>query len=163
MRIIEHRNKQQTAFVQSARVAHLATVDADGQPLVIPVCFVFDGRFIFSSIDEKPKRIAAHKLKRLQNIRANPQVSLVIDRYDENWSCLAYVLITGRAKILLSGAKHRRAATRLKRKYPQYRNMTLEQRPMISIVVSAWKSWGCFSRKGEPSSSPRRSTRQLDT
>ncbi|HEY6363766.1 MAG TPA: pyridoxamine 5'-phosphate oxidase family protein, partial [Candidatus Binatia bacterium] len=65
-------------LIRAARVAHLATADSGGQPLVIPICFVFDGKEFFSPIDEKPKRIAPRKLKRLRNIEENPQVSLVI-------------------------------------------------------------------------------------
>ncbi|HEX2227101.1 MAG TPA: pyridoxamine 5'-phosphate oxidase family protein, partial [Candidatus Binatia bacterium] len=70
-------------LIRSARIAHLATADASGRPHVIPICFVFDGKDFYSPIDEKPKRTAPSKLKRLRNIRENPQVALVIDRYSE--------------------------------------------------------------------------------
>jgi PPOX class probable F420-dependent enzyme len=92
-------------LVNSARVAHLATADAAGQPHVIPICFVFDGANFYSPIDEKPKRVTASKLKRLRNIRENPRVALVIDHYDENWAKLAYILVTGRARLLASGCR----------------------------------------------------------
>src|SRR4029077_19998998 len=88
-------------FVRAARVAHLATADASGQPLVIPICFAFDGKEFFSPIDEKPKR-HTHP-KRLRNIAENPQVSLIIDHYEEDWRRLAYVLVRGRARVLLRG------------------------------------------------------------
>ena len=68
--------KKELAFLRSARVAHLATANKSGQPHVIPICFVCDGKHFFSPIDEKPKRAAPTKLKRLQNIRENPQVAL---------------------------------------------------------------------------------------
>src|SRR5262245_49575276 len=128
-----------------ARVAHLATANAAGQPLVIPICFAFDGKEFFSPIDEKPKRISPRKLKRLRNIEENSRVSLVIDRWDEDWRKLAYVLISGRARILLSGQKHRRAVTVLRKKYRQYHSMALEERPMIVIRPLAVKTWGYFS------------------
>jgi PPOX class probable F420-dependent enzyme len=131
-------------FIQAARVAHLATASSAGQPLVIPICFVFDGKEFFSPIDEKPKRIAPHKLKRLRNIEANPQVSLVLDRWDEDWRKLAYILVSGRARILLSGQKHRRAVSLLRRKYRQYRSMAIDQRPMIVITPLGVKVWGTF-------------------
>lgn len=70
--------KSQKDFIRTARVAHLATADAKRQPLVIPICFVFDGKEFFSPIDEKPKRLAPQKLRRLQNIEQNSRVSLVI-------------------------------------------------------------------------------------
>src|SRR3989304_1348329 len=97
------------AFIRSARIAYLATADAKGQPHVIPICFVFDGKQFFSPIDEKPKRVAPNQLKRVRNIRENPRVSLVIDRYDENWRKLAYVLILGNARVLQRGMAHRKA------------------------------------------------------
>jgi PPOX class probable F420-dependent enzyme len=131
-------------LLRSARVAHLATADSAGEPLVIPICFVFDGNQIYSPIDEKPKRIAPRKLKRLRNIEANPQVSLVLDRWDEDWRKLAYILVSGRARILLSGQKHRRAVSLLRRKYRQYRSMAIDQRPMIVITPLAVKVWGDF-------------------
>jgi PPOX class probable F420-dependent enzyme len=129
-------------LLRSARVAHLATADSAGQPLVIPICFVFDGNQIYSPIDEKPKRIAPRKLKRLRNIEANPQVSLVLDRWDEDWRKLAYILVSGRARTLLSGQKHRRAVSLLRRKYRQYRSMAIDQRPMIVIRPLDVKIWG---------------------
>ncbi|MBI3064938.1 MAG: pyridoxamine 5'-phosphate oxidase family protein, partial [Deltaproteobacteria bacterium] len=52
------------AFIRSARVAHLATADKHGQPHVIPICFVFDGKNFYSPIDDKPKRVAPRQLKR---------------------------------------------------------------------------------------------------
>jgi PPOX class probable F420-dependent enzyme len=135
-------NRNVAAFLRAARVAHLATADAGGQPLVIPICFAFDGKEFFSPIDEKPKRLSPQRLKRLRNIEENSQVSLVIDRYDENWRKLAYVLVSGRARILLTGQKHRRAVTLLRRKYRQYHSMAIDQRPMIVIRPLAVKAWG---------------------
>ena len=135
-------NRTVSVFLRAARVAHLATVDRDGQPLVIPICFAFDGRQFFSPIDEKPKQISPHKLKRLRNIAENSQVSLVVDRWDEDWRKLAYLLVWGRARILLSGQKHRRAVSLLRRKYRQYRSMAIDQRPMIVIRPLNVKVWG---------------------
>jgi PPOX class probable F420-dependent enzyme len=129
-------------LLRSARVAHLATADSAGQPLVIPICFAFDGKEFFSPIDEKPKRISPHKLKRLRNIEENSQVSLVIDRWDEDWRKLAYILVSGRGRILLSGRKHRRAVSLLRKKYRQYCSMAIDQRPMIAIRPLGVKVWG---------------------
>ncbi len=137
-------NKNNEAFIRDARTAHLATADKSGQPHVIPICFVFDGKHFYSPIDEKPKRAAPAKLKRLRNIRENPNVALVIDHYDEDWSKLSYVLILGKARILLSGEKHQRAVKLLRRKYPQYRGMAIHQRPMIQISTTRWTSWGAL-------------------
>jgi PPOX class probable F420-dependent enzyme len=136
--------KRLTAFIRAARVAHFATVDRGGQPLVIPICFAFDGKEFFSPIDEKPKQISPHKLKRIRNIKENSQVSLVIDRWDEDWRKLAYILVSGQARVLLSGQKHRRAVSLLRRKYRQYHSMAIEERPMIVIRPLGVKAWGQF-------------------
>jgi PPOX class probable F420-dependent enzyme len=129
-------------LIRTARVAHLATADKSGHPHVIPICFVFDGKNFYSPIDEKPKRAAPSNLRRLRNIAQNPQVSLVIDRYDENWSRLAYVLVFGKARILSSGKKHQDAIRQLRRKYRQYRSMALELRPMIAVSPTKIVTWG---------------------
>ncbi|MGH7772964.1 MAG: TIGR03668 family PPOX class F420-dependent oxidoreductase [Candidatus Binatia bacterium] len=134
--------RKEAAFVRSARVARLGTADKKGRPLVIPICYAFDGQELYSPIDEKPKRTSPLLLKRISNIRANPHVSVVIDRYDDNWKRLAYVLITGTAEVLLKGQKHKRAVLLLRRKYPQYRKMSIHQRPMIRIRPTDFKSWG---------------------
>ena len=134
--------KKITVFIRAGRVAHLATADADGQPLVIPICFAFDGKEFFSPIDEKPKQISPHKLKRLRNIAENSKVSLIIDRYDEDWQRLAYLLITGKAKILLRGARHRRAVLLLRKKYSQYERMAIDERPIIVITPIRIRNWG---------------------
>jgi PPOX class probable F420-dependent enzyme len=82
------------AFLQQARVGRLATASGDGDPHVIPVCFVFDGTHLYSAIDAKPKRVAPPRLRRVQNLRANPRASLLVDHYDEDWTRLRYVLVT---------------------------------------------------------------------
>lgn len=128
-------------LLRSARIAHLATADASVQPHVIPICFVFDGKYFYSPLDEKPKRVAPQKLKRLKNIAANPRVSLVIDRYDEDWSNLAYVLIFGKARAVKGGIRHRRAVALLRKKYPQYRAMNIARSPIICIAPERVRAW----------------------
>ena len=128
-------------LIRSARVAHLATADKSGQPHVIPICFVCDGKCFYSPIDEKPKRTVPSKLKRLKNIRDNPNIALVIDHYDEDWRKLGYILVFGKARILQSGEKHRSAVKLLRRKYRQYQAMVIDERPMIVITAKRIVSW----------------------
>lgn len=137
-------SNKQKAFVRSARVARLATADKHGQPHVIPICFVFDGKVLYSPIDEKPKRSSPLELKRLRNIRANPQVAVVIDRYIEKWKKLAYVLIFGKASCLRKGPRHQKAVRLLRLKFPQYRKMRIEERPVIRITPTRFVAWGEF-------------------
>jgi PPOX class probable F420-dependent enzyme len=123
-------------------VARLATVDARGRPHVVPVCFVSAGDHLYIPLDEKPKRIAPERLQRVRNIAANPNVQLLIDRYDEDWSRLAFVQLRGWATLLSPGAAgHRAAVAALREKYPQYTTMALETLPLIEIEVSRVISW----------------------
>jgi PPOX class probable F420-dependent enzyme len=130
-------------FVQDQRVARLATSGADGSPHVVPVCYAFDGVRFFTPLDEKRKRVSDGALQRVRNIRASDRVALVIDRYDDDWSRLAYVLIRGRAGILSpQAAGHDAAVRHLRDRYSQYRTMALEGRPIIAIEVERVVSWG---------------------
>jgi PPOX class probable F420-dependent enzyme len=135
-------DEQTRRFVTERRVARLATADINGQPAVVPVCYVFDGENIYSALDEKPKRVAHRKLKRVRNIQANPKVSMVIDDYSEDWSSLAFVVITGLASIIEpEGEEHRRAVLLLREKYPQYRQMNIDKLPMIKIMPLRVRRW----------------------
>ncbi len=137
--------RKEAAFIRQARVGHLATVDEQGQPLNLPFCFAFDGECLYSPIDEKPKAATTRELKRIRNIRANPRVSVAIHRYDDqDWSRLAHVIIQGKASILTRGEAHRKAVRLLRRKYPQYRAMALDERPVICIRAVRWIRWGAI-------------------
>ncbi len=131
-------------FIRSRRVARLATASVEGQPLVVPICYVFDGEFLYTPIDEKPKSVDAGSLKRVRNIRANPNVALVVDDYSEDWSKLVYVLVSGTAEIISAAddaSEHKRAVELLREKYPQYRSMKLDERPIIKIAPARIKRW----------------------
>ena len=128
-------------FLRSARTAHLATADADGQPHVVPVCFVFNGEFIYSVLDSKPKTTALRQLRRVRNILANPRVSLVVDHYEEDWSRLQYVMVSGEASLLESGEEWGLSIVMLRQKYPQYHRMELDQSPVIKIVPARFVPW----------------------
>src|SRR5438067_13469757 len=118
----------ETTFVTTQRVARPATADAEGNPHVIPVCYAFDGSRFYTPLDEKPKRVAESKLRRVRNIAARPEVALVIDQYDDDWSRLGYVLVQGRAELLSAeDASHAHALVLLRERYVQYRTMALEK------------------------------------
>jgi PPOX class probable F420-dependent enzyme len=93
-------------------------------------------------MDEKPKRRPAARLKRIRNIESNPNVSLVIDEYHEDWRKLAYVIVNGTAEILEPGPEQARAVGLLRQKYPQYVGMALDERPAIKITPTKIISWG---------------------
>jgi PPOX class probable F420-dependent enzyme len=132
-----------SAFLRDARVGRLATADAAGRPLVVPVCYVFDGTRCYSAVDAKPKR--TRNLRRLSNIAENPQVSLVVDRWDEDWSQLCWVIVEGRADVLTSGPEFSRAIDLLVAKYPQYRALPLDRAAGAVVAITpgrvlAWRS-----------------------
>jgi PPOX class probable F420-dependent enzyme len=131
-------------FLDRRRVAHLATVGGAGAPHVVPVCFVVVGAVVYVAIDEKPKRFQDPlKLRRLRNIAENPQVALVADVYDDlDWSRLGFVLLRGVARVLVGGGEHAGAVVALREKYVQYREMALEERPVIAIDVEQVTAWG---------------------
>jgi len=140
-------------MLTEARVGRLATADAKGRPHVIPVCFAFDGRHLYTAIDEKPKRAAPRRLRRVRNIEANPQVALVVDHYEEDWGRLRYVLVSGTARVIADGREHAAAIALLREKYPQYRAMRLEGRPVITISprrVAAWAGSLIRARRSSP-------------
>lgn len=121
-----------------ARVGCLATADAGGLPHVVPFVFVLEGDTIYWAVDEKPKR--TRELKRLANIRANPNVEVVVDHYDENWATLWWVRASGPARILEDGDEAHRALALLAAKYPQER-ASPPQGPVVAIEVAHLAWW----------------------
>jgi len=121
--------------VDGERVARLATVGADGRPHVVPVCFALDGDTLYTAVDEKPK--STRRLRRLANIEANPQVELVVDHWDEDWSRLWWVRLSGRAEVV---ERHERALELLQAKYPQYREAP-PAGPFVVVTIERRREW----------------------
>jgi PPOX class probable F420-dependent enzyme len=129
-------------FIDTRRVAHLATADARAAPHVVPVCFCLVDDALYITIDRKPKRDRARPLKRLSNITDNPQAAVVFDRYDEDWRRLGWVMLRGRAEILTAGGEHDRAQSLLRSRYPQLAAMQIEALPVIAVRIERVSSWG---------------------
>jgi PPOX class probable F420-dependent enzyme len=131
-------------FLERRRVAHLATADASGAPSVVPVCFTLLGETAYIAIDEKPKTSDVFRLRRLRNIVENPRVAIVADVYtDDDWLRLGFVLLRATARILPpDAAEHAPAVAALREKYPQYRAMAIQDRPMIAADVDKVTTWG---------------------
>ena len=136
--------ESEVAFVQAQRVAHLATADEEGHPYLVPVCYAFDGTRFYTPLDEKPKRVDESKLRRVRNIVARHEASLLFDRYDDvDWTHLGYVLVHGRAELIApEDIGHAEALLLLRDRYVQYRAMTLETRTVIAITPDSVVSWG---------------------
>jgi PPOX class probable F420-dependent enzyme len=132
-------------FLKLTRLAHLATSDNSGMPHNVPLCFWYDeeAHFYFV-IDLKPKRMTGAGLKRMRNLAENPQVALIIDHYEEDWSCLSYVLVHGAGRIVEDANEYMLALRNLRDKYPQYRSMVLgfDKNPMVRIDAMRVHIWG---------------------
>ena len=131
----------QIALLNETLVGHLATADADGRPYVVPFCFVCAGGQIYSVLDAKPKVSELRRLRRVRNILDNPRVSVVIDHYESDWSKLWFLLVQGTAELIERCSEHGSALELLRAKYPQYRQMDLEDNPMIRITPERVTGW----------------------
>jgi PPOX class probable F420-dependent enzyme len=119
---------------EDAPVARLATVGVDGRPHVVPICFVVDGDTLYTAVDEKAKR--TRRLKRLENIEANPQVEVLIDHYEDDWAKLWWIRLRGTARIV----EDPRAVELLAVKYPQYRDRP-PRGPVIAVKIEERSEW----------------------
>ena len=124
-----------SAFAE-ARVARLATADAEGAPHLVPITFAVAGDLVYFAVDAKPK--SSVRLRRLRNIEQNPRVSLLVDEYDEDWEQLWWVRADGRARILTEGLEGPREL--LRARYPQYASVALDG-PVVEITVIRWSGW----------------------
>jgi PPOX class probable F420-dependent enzyme len=138
-------------IINEAKVARLATVDIKCRPYLVPVVFVLDNDndCYFIPIDEKTKRSKPENLKRVRNIQENPNVVLLIDEYNEDWTKLYFIMIQGKGSIL--GGKKleqnemlllEKAHKLLRNKYPQYQNIGVGEY-LIMIMpqkVIVWKN-----------------------
>jgi PPOX class probable F420-dependent enzyme len=125
-------------FTQSP-VARLATITPDGKPHLVPVVFaVGDDEVVYTAVDAKPK--TTRRLRRLANIESNPQVSLLVDHYTDDWTQLWWVRVDGVAAIHRDGEAMRIGYRLLRAKYSQYQSVPLNG-PVIAITVRRWSSW----------------------
>lgn len=134
----------------AARVARLATADSRGRPHLVPVTFAAAGDMVYIAVDHKPK--TTFNLKRLRNISVNPAVSLLADRYADDWSALWWARADGQARILTDEEARRHPVDLLVAKYPQYAERR-PQGPVISISVARWSGWAASPGAVSPDAS----------
>ena len=134
--------------LNNSKIARLATVDPENnQPYVVPVVFVFNGNNIFIPIDDKPKKIVdSNQLKRVKNIQKNPNISFLIDTYDdEDWNNLSYVMIQGKATIVVNRLKDidtiQKVHSLLSEKYFQYKKLVGMGNSCIIIEIQKFIKW----------------------
>ena len=118
-------NQKTLTLIKGAKVARLATVDQKSHPYVVPVVFVFHENSFFIPLDEKVKTVNARKLKRVKNIEKNPNVTLLIDKYQNDWSKLFFLMVHGRA--IITDGKNSKLMDKVHKllilKYPQYKKI----------------------------------------
>ncbi len=126
--------------LRTARVARLATTRADGLIDLVPFVFAFDpaGRLV-SAVDHKPKR--HQRLQRLDNIGANPAVTILADHYDEDWSQLWWVRARGDAVVIEPGeGGYDEAVDALVAKYRHYDDRR-PTGPAVAVTLREVTGW----------------------
>jgi len=124
--------------VEGARVGRLATNDPDGRPHLVPIVFALDGETLYSAVDEKPKR--SRTLRRIENARARPDVTVLVDHYEDDWRRLWWVRLRGRARVLDDGDEAERALRLLTERYDQYREQP-PRPPVLAVDIVEWRGW----------------------
>jgi PPOX class probable F420-dependent enzyme len=125
-------------LVEAARVARLATIDPDGRPHLVPIVFVLEGDTLYTAVDAKPKR--SRELRRIENARDRPAVTILVDDYGEDWSRLWWARLRGHARVLEGGGEAQRALALLVAKYEQYRRGAPGY-PVLAVDISDWRGW----------------------
>jgi PPOX class probable F420-dependent enzyme len=125
-------------------VARLATTDADGRPHLVPIVFALDGDTLYSAVDRKPKR--SQTLRRIENARVRPDVTILVDHYDEEWTQLWWIWLRGRARVLDEGEERERALELLAEKYPQYRDEPPDG-PVLAVDVYETRAWSASASR----------------
>ncbi len=128
----------QRRFVE-ARVARLATVGPASQPHVVPVCFFATPEWLVTAVDDKPKTTT--NLRRLEHVRANPAVSLLVDHYEEDWSLLWWVRADGVARVVEERDELDRFLEPLLEKYQGHYGLGPLQGPAIVVDLQHWAGW----------------------
>jgi PPOX class probable F420-dependent enzyme len=123
------------ALLEEVEVAHLGLLDEDGEPRVQPVTFARLGATVVSAIDLKPKRAAVPA--RVRRLRHHPRAALTVDRYDPDWTRLAWVQLLGDVTV---GPVHPAALEALQRRYPAYR-AAAPPGPLLTLRPTRVLSW----------------------
>jgi PPOX class probable F420-dependent enzyme len=133
------------AFLDATRRAILVTIAPDGPPRPVPICFVVDPvrPILYTPLDEKPKAVDdIRDLARVRDVERDPRVSVLVDRWDEDWTRLRWLRLAGSASLIEPGsAEHLDAVAALRDRYEQYRAHDLEARPLIRVDIERATGW----------------------
>jgi len=135
-------------FLTSVRRVVLVTIAPDGRARPVPVCFVLsdDTPVLYTPLDDKPKQgNDPLALARVRDIARDQRVAILADRWDEDWSRLAWLRAEGHAAVLAPGpGGHGAAVEALRAAYPQYRTHRLGERPLIRVEIDRVTTWGAL-------------------
>lgn len=123
---------------ETASVGRLATIDPDGRPHLVPIVFALAGETLYTAVDSKPKR--SRRLRRIENVRERPDVTVLVDEYEDDWNRLWWVRLRGRGRVLDSGDEMERALELLRAKYVQYR-LAPPGPPVLAVEIEEWRGW----------------------
>ena len=129
----------QEQLLEEERSGVLGTIARSGLPQLVPVCYALVEGAIAIAIDEKPKR--GGTLARVRNIERDARATLLVDHYEERWERLAWLRLEGDADVLKQGAEWPDALAALRRRYPRYRGMALEELPLIRLQPARVVGW----------------------
>jgi PPOX class probable F420-dependent enzyme len=125
-------------YLLSKERGFLATVNDDGTPTLVPICFAYREGVLYTAVNAKPK---SKHLARTKNIRKRHRVAFIVDTYSKDWRRLSYLLIHGRAEFVVSARERNLATTLLVKKYHQYRWLRRSMMAIIKITVEKTKLW----------------------
>jgi len=125
--------------LRQAPVGRLATTDGTGEVHLVPVCFAVVDDAIVSAVDHKPKTTT--RLRRLLDIEVTGRASLLVDHYEDDWTQLWWVRVSGPAAV---HGDHETIATAaraaLAAKYRQYAER-VPAGPVWSLTMARISAW----------------------
>ena len=124
-------------LLADSRAGHLAYLDEHDLPRVLPVTFAVAGSAVWTAIDDKPKRPG--EPARVRYLRRRPEAALCVDRYDDDWSRLAWVQLLGRVEVLELGDGGEGLAA-LTERYAPYRRKS-PPGPLLRLEVERALWW----------------------
>ncbi|HUG48080.1 MAG TPA: TIGR03668 family PPOX class F420-dependent oxidoreductase [Candidatus Limnocylindria bacterium] len=137
----------QLALLEEQRRAVLATLAADGRARLVPITYAYDPDtgLLYSALDDKRKSVDdPRELARVRDIAVRPRVSVLVDRWSEDWSRLAWLRLDGEATLLEPAdhaEEHAWALHLLRGRYPQYASHSLAQRPVVRVEITGVAGW----------------------
>ena len=122
---------RQLSFLKSHDLCRLATASKNAKPHVVPVIYAVDGEDIVIAVD--------YKTKKLDNLRENPQVALVVDEYRPNGG----LMVEGSCEIYERGKEYLRLLKVLFDRFEYYRKNPWGEgeSPILKVRPTKAVSW----------------------